>query len=187
VAGYLGAFPYTPVAARAFAPASLLSWVDFWFLWMALLVGTAIWLGGRRALLILAFPPVAADLYHGNVHLLIAAAVALGFRYPAAWAFILLTKVTPGIGLVWFAVRREWPARDRLALQASSSRSRWSCPAWSVVQRAILPAAGRPAAQRSAAGTVPMALVVVAGGRARTARMPVAVTLALPILWFAGL
>ena len=34
----------------------------------------------------------------------------IGFRYPAAWAFVLLTKVTPGIGLVWFAVRREWRA-----------------------------------------------------------------------------
>ena len=27
---------------------------------------------------------------------------------PALWAFPLLTKVTPGVGLVWFAVRREW-------------------------------------------------------------------------------
>ena len=32
----------------------------------------------------------------------------VGFRYPAAWSLILLTKVTPGIGLLWFAVRREW-------------------------------------------------------------------------------
>jgi hypothetical protein len=32
----------------------------------------------------------------------------LGFRYPWTWGFILLTKVTPGIGLLWFAVRREW-------------------------------------------------------------------------------
>jgi hypothetical protein len=29
-------------------------------------------------------------------------------RYPAAWAFVLLTKVTPGVGLVWFVARREW-------------------------------------------------------------------------------
>ncbi len=37
-----------------------------------------------------------------------AAAIALGFRYPATWAFVLLAKVTPGIGLLWFLVRREW-------------------------------------------------------------------------------
>ena len=36
------------------------------------------WLGGRWALVLLALPPVALELYHGNVHLLIAAAVVLG-------------------------------------------------------------------------------------------------------------
>ncbi|HWP61876.1 MAG TPA: glycosyltransferase 87 family protein, partial [Candidatus Binatia bacterium] len=68
------------------------------------------WLGGRRSLSLLAFPPVALELYHGNIHLLMAAAVVIGFRHPSAWAFILLTKVTPGIGLLWFLVRREWRA-----------------------------------------------------------------------------
>ena len=63
---------------------------------------------GDSALLVLAFPPVALEIYHGNVQLLMAAAIALGFRYPVAWSFVLLTKVTPGVGLVWFAARREW-------------------------------------------------------------------------------
>jgi hypothetical protein len=106
--GGLGAFLYSPVAARLFAPAALLSWPAFLWIWSAALVGTALWLGGRRWLWVLAFPPVALELYHGNIHLLIAAAIALGFRYPATWSFVLLTKVTPGIGLLWFAVRREW-------------------------------------------------------------------------------
>src|SRR4029078_312592 len=35
-------------------------------------------------------------------------AIVIGFRWPAAWALVLLTKITPGIGLLWFAVRREW-------------------------------------------------------------------------------
>ena len=56
------------------------------------------------------FPPVALELYEGNIHLWIAAAIALGFRYPWTWGFVLLTKVTPGVGLLWFAVRREWRA-----------------------------------------------------------------------------
>src|SRR6185295_19509104 len=30
------------------------------------------------------------------------------FRYPATWAFILLSKVTPGVGLIWFLARGEW-------------------------------------------------------------------------------
>ena len=39
-----------------------------------------------------------------------AGALVIGFRWPVAWAFVLLTKVTPGVCLVWFAVRREWGA-----------------------------------------------------------------------------
>ena len=101
-------FTYTPIAARRFAPVALFTWPAFWWLWTAILAGTAMWLGWRHALLVLAFPPVAIELYHGNVHLLIAAAIALGFRYPATWAFVLITKLTPGVGLVWFLVRREW-------------------------------------------------------------------------------
>ena len=107
-AGTFGAFTYSPVIARLFSVFGQLSWPTFLWLWTAVLVATVIWLGWRQALVVLAFPPVALELYHGNVHLLMAAAIALGFRYPAAWSFLLLTKVTPGIGLVWFAVRREW-------------------------------------------------------------------------------
>ncbi len=106
--GGLGAFTYTPVAARAFAPAGLLAWPTFLWLWSAILLGTAMWLGGRRFLWVLAFPPVALELWHGNIHLLLAAMTVLGFRYPAFWAFGVFTKATPGIGLLWFLVRREW-------------------------------------------------------------------------------
>ena len=108
--GGLAAFNYTPPIARLFALFGNVNWPTFWWLWMALLVGTIIWLGGRghRVIWIFAFPPVAYELYHGNVHLLIAAAVVLGFRYPWTWAFVILTKATPVICLIWFAVRREW-------------------------------------------------------------------------------
>ena len=61
-----------------------------------LMLATVAWLGGRWALVLLALPPVALELYHGNVHLLMAAAIALGFRYPWTWSFVILTKVTPG-------------------------------------------------------------------------------------------
>ncbi len=63
----------------------------------------------RYALVLLGlFPPAILELINGNIHLLLAAAIALGFRYPWTWSFVLLTKITPGIGLVWFGVRREW-------------------------------------------------------------------------------
>ena len=107
--GTMGSFVYSPVAARLFQLDSLLPFWQFLWIWEALLLGTVLWLGGRKWwLAILAFPPVALELYHGNIHLFIAAAIALGFRYPAAWSFVLLTKVTPGVGLLWFVVRREW-------------------------------------------------------------------------------
>ncbi len=110
--GGLGAFNYTPPIAWLFGPFGALEWPTFLWIWLALLVGNLIWLGGRgvRVIWLLAFPPVALELYHGNIHLWIAAAIVLGFRYPWTWGFILLTKVTPGIGLLWFAVRREWRA-----------------------------------------------------------------------------
>ena len=44
----------------------------------------------------------------GNPQIAIAAVCVLGFRWPALWAFPILTKISPGVGLVWFAVRREW-------------------------------------------------------------------------------
>lgn len=102
--GTLGAYAYSPAFYQIVAPFQGLDWTAFAWLWMALNLGTAIWLGPVA----LAFPGTAIELYHGNIHLLMAAAIVLGFRHPWTWAFILLTKVTPGIGMLWFAVRREW-------------------------------------------------------------------------------
>jgi hypothetical protein len=53
-------------------------------------------------------PAVAIELNAANINLLIVGAVLIGFRYPWVWAFIILAKVTPGIGLLWFLTRREW-------------------------------------------------------------------------------
>lgn len=44
----------------------------------------------------------------GNPQIAIAAVCVLGFRWPALWAFPILTKISPGIALLWFAVRKEW-------------------------------------------------------------------------------
>ena len=108
--GGLSAFNYSPPIAWLFGFFGRFEWYSFLWVWLALLVGTIVFLGrrGYRILWLFAFPPVALSLYHGNIDLFIAAAVALGFRYPWTWGFVLLTKVTPGVGLLWFAVRREW-------------------------------------------------------------------------------
>ena len=95
----------------------------------------------------------------------------LGFRYPWTWGFVLLTKVTPGIGLLWFAVRREWRALaialgvtgvivavslvlDRPAVAATGSRSSPRRPEGGSVapvqhpDPAVAAAAGRRRARR---------------------------------------
>ena len=74
---------------------------------MLLIVALA-WTAGRLSLPLLLLQPVVASIALGNIEILMAAAIVAGFRYPATWSFILLSKVTPGVGLVWFAVRREW-------------------------------------------------------------------------------
>jgi hypothetical protein len=45
----------------------------------------------------------------GNVQLFVAGAIVLAMRrWPAAWAFVILTKGAPGVGILWYAFRREW-------------------------------------------------------------------------------
>jgi hypothetical protein len=106
----IGFFPYSPPIALLLAPLTALPWLVFVVGWYCLLVTALLWLGGRSFMILLAFPPVAINLSDGNIHLLLAVAIVLGFRYPAAWSAVLLTKVTPGIGLLWFVARREWRA-----------------------------------------------------------------------------
>jgi hypothetical protein len=109
----IGAFRYAPVIAWLFYPATWLTWEQLIAVYLAL-SGVALWLlTGRRApLFLVAFPPVLLELVNGNVHLFIALAIWVGLRWaPAgasAWAFVLFTKVTSGVGLVWFVARREW-------------------------------------------------------------------------------
>jgi hypothetical protein len=199
--GVMGAFPYTPVMVRLCAPFAALPWWQFLWLWTAILVGTAIWLGGRPVrpiLSVFAFPPVALELYHGNIHLLLAAAIALGFRYPWTWSFVLLTKVTPGVGLAWFVVRREWKPLF-VALGVTGVVVAISLLLDPVAWRKWFDftlansASGAPANQFSIAIPLwlrlPAALALVSWGGLTDRRwtVPAAATLALPALWPAGL
>jgi hypothetical protein len=193
VHGTMGSFVYSPVAARLFQLDSLIPFWQFVWLWSAVLVATAIWLGGRRWLWVLAFPPVAFELYHGNVHLLIAAAIALGFRYPAAWSFVLLTKVTPGVGLIWFLVRREWRSLA-IALGVTAALVAISLavdfPLWQQwIDKELLVSLRQPPNQPQIA--IPLllrlpaaALLVGWGGLTnRKWTVPVAAAIAMPVLW----
>jgi hypothetical protein len=87
-------------------------WWAFLILWWSGLLATLLWLAAplerrwRRLVVALCVPMVVV----GNIDLLLAAAAVLGLQRPAAWALPLLTKVTPGLGPLWFLLRREWRA-----------------------------------------------------------------------------
>lgn len=195
--GVLGHFfPYAPPIALLFAPFAGLSWPAFAALWYAMLIGALVWLGRRDVLILAAFPPVALNLSDGNIHLVLAAAMVLGFRYPAAWSLLLLTKVTPGIGLLWFAARREWRSLA-IALGATAAivlvtalflPTQWL--AWlHMLRESVGVPAPWPALPIPLWLRLPVAAVVVVWGARRNARwtVPVAATLALPALWLGGL
>ena len=101
-------YKYPPVLAQLLHAVSWLPWPAFLGAWAGLLLAAVALQSGRLMLPILFFPPVLGELWLGNVNLLIGLAIVIGFRWPAAWAVVVLTKMTPGIGLLWFAVRKEW-------------------------------------------------------------------------------
>jgi len=108
--GQVDAFLYSPVFADVVRPFSVLPWPVFWALWAGLETVALWWLlrpiGLRWALPL--FVICLPELEIGNVYLLVAACAVLGLRRPVAWGFPLLTKVTLGVGLLWFAFRGEW-------------------------------------------------------------------------------
>lgn len=103
------AYLYSPAFALVLSPLSALSFPVFYWLWALASFLVLGWLvrPWPWALAIFFFP-ISAELMIGQVHLFITAAIVLGFSRPGLWALPILTKVTPGIGLLWFAVRREW-------------------------------------------------------------------------------
>jgi len=194
--GDFGAFTYSPPIAAIASLAGILPWRVFLTCWTVLLLAAAVWLGGRRTPLVLAFPPVAIELYYGNINLLLAVAVVVGLTRPWAWTFVVLTKPTCGVGLLWFAARREWRnlAIALAATLAIVGASMTLLPgAWHDWFSLLMASAQHP--PTDAWLPIPIWLRLPVAGAlvwwgARTDRVwtvAVAVTIALPVVWFAGL
>ena len=193
------AYVYSPAFLQLVSPLTALPWQAFVAVWTAILLAAVRFLTGPRLLAAgLLFPFTAMEVAGGNVSLLLAAAIVLGFRWPAAWSLVLLTKITPGIGLLWFAVRREWRSLA-IALGATAAIAaisfvvvpdQWR--SWvDVVIRNV--AAGKSGTWASLPVPLwirlPVAAALVVWG-ARTDRrwaVPVASMVALPALWYGGL
>ena len=104
------AYLYSPAFAQLIKPLTLLPWPAFAAVWSLFLLAVLLWLL-RPLPLTWAIPLGIAGLNEvvvGNVVLLFAVVVVVGFRRPAAWSFVALTKIAPCLGPVWFAARREW-------------------------------------------------------------------------------
>jgi hypothetical protein len=104
------AYLYSPVFAQLIWPATLLPWPAFAAFWATAVAGAYWWLLRPLSLewRLPIFGLCCLDIAAGNVWSLFALTVVLGFRRPALWAIPLFTKVTPVLGPVWFAARRQW-------------------------------------------------------------------------------
>ena len=196
--GILGSYLYSPAFAHLLIPLTWLSWPLFNAIWTALNCALLWCLAGRWSLLALLFLPIPLEIVSGNVHLIYAYVAVAGLRWPALWAIPLITKVTPGIGLLWFLVRREWRNlaiamaataaivlisvildqavwREWIALLLNSDQAPTQTPGW-YVPVPLLPR------------LVIAAILVVWGARTdRPWVFPVAMTCALPLVWLNGL
>ena len=187
------AYFYSPAFTQAIWPLHSLPWPIFAGLWTAAIVVAFRWLSGLWLGLVMLLPPVFIEVAMGNIHAFIAVAIVLSFRWPATWAFVLLTKVTPGVGVLWFAVRREWRS---LAIVAGITA------AIVAVSFAIKPSlwaewfdvlVNRSTGANTAGlwGAIPLlarlpvaALLVVWAARTdRRWLVPVASVLAMPVMW----
>jgi hypothetical protein len=194
------AFTYPPPAALFFAGLRTLTgqFEVFQALWTLLIGFALLWLTGPWALGFLVIPVVFSDLYLGNIHILLGAALVASLRWPAAWAIPLLTKPTCGVGLLWYLARGEW-RRLATALAATGLLALLSAviapdlwPKWTtyVLDTGLSPDVGSaywvplPLLLRLPAA----ALLVTWGARTNRAwTLPTAAMLALPVLWLVGL
>lgn len=189
------AYVYSPAFLQLLEPIRALPWQAFMAVWTGILLACLFVLTGRRWFAVGAVVAL-MELAGGNIHLVLAAAMVLGFRWPWTWSIVLLTKITPGIGLLWFVVRREWRslawALGGTAVVVVASFALLPS-AWSDWAEVLSRVAGRDGTWAAVpipfVVRLPVAVGVVVWGAwtGRRWTVPVAGMLALPALWYGGL
>jgi hypothetical protein len=192
--GPAGTYLYSPAFAQLIRPLTALPLPIFAAIWTAIGSVLLLWLTGRRVLWFAILPPVLLTLVQGQLDLAYAVVALVGLRWPVAWALPLLTKVTPGIGIAWFVVRREWRS-VALAVGATAVIAAASFvldpAAWSGWLALLVRTQGPVSDSNLIYVPIPLlvrapfALATIAWGAWRDRRwtIPVAMTLAMPILW----
>lgn len=199
--GVIGSYLYPPPFLQLLAPAGALPWPVFMFGWTALLTAAGVALLRRvpreyRSMLPLLVILAGADIWAGNINLLLAYAAVLGLTVPVAWAGLALTKVTPGIGALWLAFRGRW-AEFGLAGLVTLAAAAVSFVAAPQLWGDWLTLMFGEDAGGAYAASIPIPLfirlplaVATVWWAARTDRpwlVPCACLLALPVIWFNGL
>ncbi len=105
--GARDAYLYSPAFLQVLAPLWALPAGVFIALWTALHLVAIAWLAPWMAI----FPGVMDDVIRGNVNTFLAVSLVLAVSGRSwAWAALLLTKVTPGVGMLYHVAHREWRA-----------------------------------------------------------------------------
>ncbi len=197
------AYLYPPPLAQALVPVAAVvpSWL-FSVGWTVLMGLALFWLAGRdplRTLALVAFPPVAVEFWFRNVHLFLAVLVVLGLRHASSWFSVgAAIKISPALGLPFFAVRGRWREAGiaavvglaMLVVSVVLTPDDWRAYLDFVLSSDPLQQSSFVAVPLPIRGASGLLLAIVAGRLPRHLGDPllvVAVTLALPSLWFTGL
>jgi hypothetical protein len=183
-------FVYAPPVAQVLYPFVQLPWPAFFGLWTAVLTLALAAVAGPAAPIVILAPLVALDLNMGNINLILALAIARGLTAPAGWSVVLLTKITPAVGLGWFVMRHRW--RDLAvalgvvgaisAVSFAAAPSLWSD--WVQTLTQIRTQVGTPDASTLLLRLVIAATIVAWGAwRDRPWAIGVAAFVAVPVPW----
>ncbi len=185
--GALGAYLYSPAFLQVIAPLKVLPAGLFAALVVcgeatALLVLAGRWTG---VVAVAGLAVVYPELDVANVNFMLALAIVAGFRWPALWSSVLLTKVTPAVGLLWFVARRDWRslAVALVATVVVGGVSFVLAPGlWTSWLRVLAANGARPSTlvPRLAAAA---ALIAWAAPRGNRWAVPVAATLGMPDMY----
>jgi hypothetical protein len=99
-------YRYSPAFLWVIGPLQSLPFDAFLGIWTAAHIAALIYL---RAGWFLIVPGLNDDVLRGNISTFVALFAVLAIQRSAAWWMpVLLTKITPAVGMVWHLLRREW-------------------------------------------------------------------------------
>ena len=106
------AYWYPPPLAQVLVPAAVLPAMGFTLAWTGVLLGCLLYLADRRllvALAMVAFVPVAVELWYRNIHLVLAVLVVLALRrHVLFWVPAAAIKITPVLGVAYLIAGRRY-------------------------------------------------------------------------------